>query len=525
MTAFDEYFKKRDRKTSDVVTGKIAQRLDNGQYLCTKITDESEVIASKANPNDEFVTGSWVILSYLGASGLATGGGWVILTRAPQEQRGVSATVPLNDEEGGTSVTMSSFDPISVFQDEVVPGDLHIYGSGFEDPPTYDDPEITSLPVPDISSGEIVAHILATSLAALGWHDVTVAPGVVASEAINVMKKPVPNIIFACGHATLGGSTGAKIQKIGTDNIALSRGVVTGKIGSLAFGGRLDFLSDTEAYWTNLDFSTGDTNLIRFNPELNGAEAGTDIGLTAVKWSLQSMVKLGTLPSIGAARVLVPFTEPGHTGPIPNGLWAVNYATAAATQQTATDTNARVCHAFVIDDVGGFLYVFGDKSFKYNLTTLALITSATGMGLFTASMVAERTWSIGAGYGGLTGRFFLPNEANCYVVNTALAVTNTLATPAAIRNVVQFHDKIYSMSDDGHLYEWNTGTNTFTSKANLGDTGFNDLVTDGETGLWTFGGSSTIRIYSIDPTTWAFAGGLAVGFSAAPQLLLKKGHP
>ncbi len=196
MTMLKKFLDHQDKKTSDVMYMQVVERLSTGQYRCRRITDNREVIASKANPADEFTENTWVVVTYLGASRTAIGGSYVVISRAPQEQKGITGG-PLTSVEGLETPTVSGWSPNPLVLEQNGPsGAIVIYGTGFLDPPLPYDEGLSDAAGPLVSPTTITLEIEASDLAALGPHSIEVYTGVSAKDSVKVVPSSAPPTDF-----------------------------------------------------------------------------------------------------------------------------------------------------------------------------------------------------------------------------------------------------------------------------------------------------------------------------------------
>jgi len=198
MNPTRKYLEHYAQVNADTVTGVIVERMPDGTYLYEDVATGAKRYAT-ANLRDEFTIGSRVRIDRVSASRGVIGSQDTILTRAPREQRGLSATTPAVDRQGvDRTVIMSvSPDPLVIYAGGD-PGTQTFEGVGFDSQAaTYvssyeggPSPELTDEDPPVTSDTSCVMNISAASDAARGDFD-AIINGARAPKALRILN-PLP---------------------------------------------------------------------------------------------------------------------------------------------------------------------------------------------------------------------------------------------------------------------------------------------------------------------------------------------
>lgn len=187
----------RQKSAADDRLAAIVERNSDGTYKVRFLLSGAIVTASKANPFDEFNTGTWVIVVQLGASGLAVGAGYSIISRAPRENRGLAAA-PLEDEILYDGAVVLSVEPHPVVLETGGPAEeVKIYGRGFLSAPSYGHAEIDDDSAPVVTPDEITLSVKATLLATPGLYELNVE-GITVDDVFEIVRaQPKAMLSFA----------------------------------------------------------------------------------------------------------------------------------------------------------------------------------------------------------------------------------------------------------------------------------------------------------------------------------------
>ncbi len=209
MNPTARYLEHNARTTADTVTGEILERLPNGTYKYRDIAADAIRYATP-NQGDEFAIGSRVRIDRPSASRSTIGSQDVIVTRAPREQRGLSASSATEERVGVDRAGISEVvpDPLVL----VAGGDQEeqiIKGHGLSGAPTYTAavgtaPTIAQLFDPEVGDdGAITTFPKASGLSALGDFDLRIS-GERAPKAVRVVAPNPTSILFIPGARVYG---------------------------------------------------------------------------------------------------------------------------------------------------------------------------------------------------------------------------------------------------------------------------------------------------------------------------------
>lgn len=165
------------QRRADVVNATIIQRNDDGfSYDCEDTRTKHVFRASPANRFDTFSPGTRVVVAPTGASRRTIGAGAVIVSRAPQEQRGITGVARIAGFLfGGAVITDMSPRPLRIPIGFTEPRTLTIRGFGMTASPTsYGAAEITENSAPTISSTVTTCDLVASASCPVGLWGVTV---------------------------------------------------------------------------------------------------------------------------------------------------------------------------------------------------------------------------------------------------------------------------------------------------------------------------------------------------------------
>lgn len=319
---------RRQRRAADVMYGEIKRRNRDGTYAVRDIRTNAEIRASKANPVDEFATGTWVQLARLGASGLAEGAGYVIISRAPQEQRGLSQ-IPFSEENGAARPAVLGIVPSPIVLD--VAGAAvaaTIYGTGLLNAPTYSNGGIVNNVAPVVTPTEITVSIKANAGTPVGDHDIIVE-GRTFSRAIRVKNAAsVPPALYVAGVKTVGGTPEPRIYKIDPATLAIQATYVGGGgvTGLLACGICAGAGNNIHAAFGSAQL--GSVNRIVSVDRTTG-DVSTSAGFAIVSepvdeliWNGSKLVQVGVDLSAGNVEKLYSINPDGSGLSVIRGGWA-----------------------------------------------------------------------------------------------------------------------------------------------------------------------------------------------------------
>lgn len=183
MNDFADYFRSLTKRTTGFKLAKVVERYADGTYKVADIASEAERRVSKTNPSEEYAVGSWVYVGSPTGGRSVIGASDVILSRAPADQKGLSASVPdhIDEEVSVAVVTRIVPDPV-VLEAGGASQAAAIYGAGLL-APTYSDPGITDASAPVVTPTRVDLELVAGG---------AVAPG---RYALNVGSARVPGAI------------------------------------------------------------------------------------------------------------------------------------------------------------------------------------------------------------------------------------------------------------------------------------------------------------------------------------------
>lgn len=173
-----KYLDHHARTTADNITATVETRNDDGTYMVRTIAGKALRRAGKSNPTDEFAIGSRVIIAEPANTRNVIGSQPVILSRAPREQRGLSATTPSESRTGVSRAVITTVDPDPLIL--IAGGDAGeqvITGFGFTEAASYVDREgaavvLDNESAPIVTATKITMHVAAPSDAEPGEYAV-----------------------------------------------------------------------------------------------------------------------------------------------------------------------------------------------------------------------------------------------------------------------------------------------------------------------------------------------------------------
>lgn len=221
------------KRTTENRQAQVVSRNDDGSYDVQDLRTQQTYRCAKANPADEFTAGTRVIVSMVAASGLAIGAGSTIISRAPQEQRGVGLVARLSDQSFFSPVVMSlDPSPVRIEIGSATPQPLEVYGVQLTTAPTYGSADITNDSAPVVASTGITLSLVAAT-GTPGMYSVT-CHGVTFSAAIELYSPPAtPEPVWLSGVS--GGKPALCTFDFATNAIS---GVVTGASAANESGSR-----------------------------------------------------------------------------------------------------------------------------------------------------------------------------------------------------------------------------------------------------------------------------------------------
>ena len=243
-------------RTADVREAAITARNLDGTYVARLLKSNQTIRVSPANPNDKFVVGTWVLIGRASASGNVKGLGDVILSRAPEEQRGLSGGTIDSNSRGLFVPVVLSIDPepITVERGGAAVA-AKIYGVRLTASPTSDDPEITIASVVAVADGiefTVAASVDAEESSAIAIYGVTF-------DAAVATIAPVPRaglfVLEYCEIAAMG------VQRVDTDDLTVIDEVIVPFEGAAGIAADADSLylseeSAVEVYkFSRIDYS------------------------------------------------------------------------------------------------------------------------------------------------------------------------------------------------------------------------------------------------------------------------------
>ena len=210
MNEFSEYFHNLGKRQTSVKLAKVIARNDDGTYTVADIATGSQRRCSKTNPAEEYALNSWVYIGSPTGGRTVIGASDVILSRAPADQKGLSASTPDTVTEGVAGVVISKIvpDPIVLTAGGAAVA-ASIYGAGFLVGPSYGDPGITDNVAPVITPTRIDVSLIA-SAPVLGANYPLTVGNTKAPNAIQVIGVPPVFVPLApTGFVAVNGSLGA----------------------------------------------------------------------------------------------------------------------------------------------------------------------------------------------------------------------------------------------------------------------------------------------------------------------------
>ena len=156
MNETRKFFARERRDAADARLAEIVERVSEGVYRVQMLLTQQQCIAVRANPSDDFLPGTRVVLNMPSASRAVVGSTPVIVSRAPQEMRGLAGSSRDEASQRGSVPTIDKVDAITLDQGGAAV-ELKIYGTGFTRGPVYVDPAITDDASPVVTSTHITA--------------------------------------------------------------------------------------------------------------------------------------------------------------------------------------------------------------------------------------------------------------------------------------------------------------------------------------------------------------------------------
>lgn len=224
MNDTGQYLDDLAKRKSDIVFAQIQERNDDGTYMCVLITTKAVVRAARSNLNEEYAIGSWVLLGSPSAGRNVVGAMYMILSRAPAEQRGLSETTPDTSEEEIPSAAVLNVvpDPL-ILERGGDSGVLTIYGHGFRTPAVFADEHIANDVDPVVTAEVVTMTLIADADADLGLKDGAIdnqpLTGVV--KVIELATPPTPgDYLMFLAREVVGDHTEPRIVVV--DSISLA---------------------------------------------------------------------------------------------------------------------------------------------------------------------------------------------------------------------------------------------------------------------------------------------------------------
>jgi hypothetical protein len=428
------------RINADNVTATIEAWNDDGSYMVREVASGALLRASTSNPTDQFRIGARVTVSRPSASRTVLGAGAVIISRAPVDQKGLSASTPAVSSAFHDLALIISCDP-----DPLVlvaggsPGEQTIIGRGLTEAATYEgsggrpDPALTESAAPTIEPAKVVMSISADAACPLGDFDARLN-GAIARNALRVIAPTgrEPPYLVVSGLVTLAD----------TSTLAVAWVLDPEDLGLLA---RFEVAADqsyglvrrgAETYWIT---STGtDFRARTINPRTGTM---TDAPLDAhVSFTLHEGSELGLLTGYRLMLASVSGAQ--------KGLWLFFPSSDTTggdewfgTREWTDVTLGTGRIGIATDDASIYLCGF-NGTVKIDIDSLAQVAiNATPTG---QRIVAVRSWADGV-YGAFTGALCVAGtDAVRWLDASDLSVTATFAVGGSdFRGPVQINEALY----------------------------------------------------------------------------------
>lgn len=277
---YSDISEQRTKRIADVRYGDVVQRNSDGTYDVRLLTSQQTVRATKANPQDEFSAGTRVVLSNLSASRLAVGGGWVIISRAPQEQKGLTGLARANQLIQRSTVILGVDPSPVVLEQGGAAVSATIYGKNMTlAPSSYGTSEISDDTAPVISNEEVTIDIVASASAPLGNHGLTIH-GVTIPDAIQVVEgEDNPVLWITYGRRDTSGTVDTPgMCALDVATLTVTRGPFTGNsIGSAQAAASNPIIIGANAYCLFIHAGTNQVSRLEA-PIASGAGSYTALG-------------------------------------------------------------------------------------------------------------------------------------------------------------------------------------------------------------------------------------------------------
>lgn len=150
---------RRGRQESDVRYGQITEQLADGDCNVALLQTGEIIRCSRATSGEHYAVGEVVTLGDLSASGVATGGGMVIIGRPNGSMR--NTTTPAAETQARTGMVITRIDPFPLILCRGDVGDITIYGFNLVEP-TYSASLTEDAPA-DVTANVVTLHIQAPS--------------------------------------------------------------------------------------------------------------------------------------------------------------------------------------------------------------------------------------------------------------------------------------------------------------------------------------------------------------------------
>lgn len=197
MSETRDYLDSFARTTADVRIATVESRNDDGTYMLRYVDTQALDRAAKANPIDEFSLGSRVIVQMPSGSRTVIGSNPVIVSRAPREQRGLSATTPTATRNVYERASITGVDPDPLILERGgAAAEQVIMGFGLTTAATYeastgDDPALTNSSAPVVTPTKVTMNIGADSDSPLGEFNVKIG-NTIAKRALRIVEPALP---------------------------------------------------------------------------------------------------------------------------------------------------------------------------------------------------------------------------------------------------------------------------------------------------------------------------------------------
>lgn len=362
-----DYLDRFAKVTADVVLATVtAPPTDDEYYRVELIDSRGEMLASN-NVGEWFAAGSRVLVHLPSASRSVVGATAVIVSRAPREQRGLSATTPAvsRDYFDQSSVTGINPDPLVL----IAGGDPEthvIMGAGLDEAaeyvgqgPTGVPPNLTNTAPPVVTPTKVTMTVAADEDSPLGNFDIVVS-GVKLRGALRI-EAPAPgepdtSVLWALGYSAESAGAAVLLRVAhGTMEVASSTLIENASPVDLV-------IVDSSLYVLVSDLSTGGltSKILRIN---------SDTGAIVESWASAARLEVNCAATVWGDVILFGDIATGNT------LYGFDTSTETETSwDLGVPTNAFArMHVAVHGDIA--IVTNTERLIKFDLATSTLIDS------------------------------------------------------------------------------------------------------------------------------------------------------